>query len=371
MASQLKDPRSREPQPRSTRSLGRHLRRDRHRRDSLSRAQGRQSHQFRIRAGLPARGPLRQHRRPQASGAGEGGRRGRRPRRVHHARPRHLPGGRDAQDRSGIPVHGRHDRLDPDVRSSRRRLHRARSRRRHEDARGRRQSLQDAVGDRPREADRPVSVRQGRDGRLRSESHRCASAHAAVLCQRRPAVGARRRLRDRPVARRPVRADEPRDVPGARCRRHGGDEAGGAGLHRRRPAAHPHGLLERLQQHRRPVLGGQRPPSGQARQVRRRPGPRDAQHRFRPRRDLRSRVDGRHRARQRGFRPDLRRVGISAGAVPVRAVLRADDRAGRNGRHRARRPRPRRLHPRRFRCATACTGWPTSTSARRRWKRAP
>ena len=154
----------------STRSLGRRLRRARHRRDPLSRAQGRQSHRFRVRAGLPARGALRQHRRPEAPRLGEGGRRRRRPRRVHQARSRHLPGGRHAQDRPGIPVHGGHDRVDPDVRSPGRRLHRARPGRRHQDARRRRQGDQDAVGDRPREADRAVPVRQGRDREARSEA---------------------------------------------------------------------------------------------------------------------------------------------------------------------------------------------------------
>ena len=43
---------------------------------------------FRVRAGLPPRGALRQHRRPQAARAGEGGRRRRRPRREHQARSR-------------------------------------------------------------------------------------------------------------------------------------------------------------------------------------------------------------------------------------------------------------------------------------------
>ena len=63
------------------RPVGRHLRHDRHRRDPLSRAQGRQLVDFGADAGLPARGALRQHRRPEAARAGQGGRRRRRPRR--------------------------------------------------------------------------------------------------------------------------------------------------------------------------------------------------------------------------------------------------------------------------------------------------
>ena len=57
------------------RPLGRHLRRPRLRGDPFPRAQGRQPGDARSYAGLPARGPLRQHRRIQAARAGEGGRR--------------------------------------------------------------------------------------------------------------------------------------------------------------------------------------------------------------------------------------------------------------------------------------------------------
>ena len=68
---------------------------------------------------------------------------------------------------------------------------------------------------------------------------------------------------------------------------------------------------------------------GKLDKLRQRHGPRDAQHRVRPRRPLRPRVDGRHRARQRGLRADVRRVGLHAGAVPVRAAVRPDDGARR------------------------------------------
>ena len=136
------------------------------------------------------------------------------------------------------------------------------------------------------------------------------------------------------------------------------------------PLADPHGRFERLQQHRRPLLGGQRPPAGQARQGRRRFRPRGAQHRVRPRRDLRSRVDDRHRARQRGLRPDVRRLGLPAGSVPVRAAVRADDGARRHRPGRALRRGVRSATSTTRRCAGASTASATSTSARRRSMRA-
>ncbi len=93
-----------------------------------------------------------------------------------------------------------------------------------------------------------------------------------------PSRLAARRLRGGAVAGRPVRADEPRDLRGSRRGRRRGDEARDPDVHRRRAGADPPGGVERLQQHRRPDFGGQRPAAGQARQVRQRHGPRDAEH---------------------------------------------------------------------------------------------
>ena len=89
------------------------------------------------------------------------------------------------------------------------------------------------------------------------------------------------------------------------------------------------------------------------------------------RRPHRHRVGRRHRARQRGLRPDVRRLGLPAGAVPVRAAVRADDGARRHRRRScASSGRPGRLHPRRAAAQLALRRWATSTCARRRSTRA-
>ena len=162
------------------------------------------------------------------------------------------------QDRPGLSVHDGHDCIDPDVRSPGRCLHRARRGRRPADAGRRRERDQDAIGDRPREADRPVPVRQGRDGgwkvtrkssewrrRCNRVATRCAVLAVALVAGCAPG----------PNARRPARTDEPHALPGARRGRHGRRAAGGAGVRRLRAPADPHGRVERLQQHQRPVLG--------------------------------------------------------------------------------------------------------------------
>ena len=132
--------------------------------------------------------------------------------------------------------------------------------------------------DRARKADRPVPVRQGRDGRRQSERIDAGSAAvrlAVARVQRSLLAALVAGCAAAPSQRRSVRADEPRALPGARRRRHGRRAS-----RSRRPTStscpqlDPHGRVERLQQHRRPVLGGQRPAAGQARQGRQRPGPR-------------------------------------------------------------------------------------------------
>ena len=150
---------------------------------------------------------LRQHRRLEAARAGEGGRRGRRPR---GERSSSTPSTYQAvvtlRIDQGYEFTDGHDRVDPDVRSAGRGLHRARPGRRPEDARRRRQDHQDAIGGRPREADRPVSVRQGRKREAASDDAlRCgaAASHArAVRCWR----CARRRLRERRPSRESTRS---------------------------------------------------------------------------------------------------------------------------------------------------------------------
>ncbi len=136
------------------------------------------------------------------------------------------------------------------------------------------------------------------------------SIAAADRC-RRPRVGAARRLRIDAVERRSARADEPRALPGARRPRHQHREAGRGGLRLSGAAVHAHRVCQRLQQHRRPLLRGQRSAAGQARQGRQRPRPGDDQHDVRAWRPDRRCLRRRHRARQRGLRPDVRGVGDS------------------------------------------------------------
>jgi hypothetical protein len=83
---------------RSRSTLGRHLRRDRPRRDPVPRAQGRQSGHVRSTRGLPLERASTTS-AAQGARAGQGGRRRRRPRRAHQVRSRDLPGGRHDQDR--------------------------------------------------------------------------------------------------------------------------------------------------------------------------------------------------------------------------------------------------------------------------------
>ena len=116
------------------------------------------------------------------------------------------------------------------------------------------------------------------------------------------------------------------------------DAAARAGLRRPHADADPHGRLQRLQQHRRPVLGGQRPAAGQ-----------DGQGRPRLRAgcilntasasagifDLASEIG--HQRGNEDFGQTFAVWGFRPGAVPVRPGVRADD-----GARRGRRPRAHR-----------------------------
>ncbi len=159
--------------------------------------------------------------------------------------------------------------------------------------------------------------------------------------------GAARRLRGGAVAGRPVRADEPRDVRGPYRGRRCGAAARDPGVYRRRAGTHPDVDFERVQQHRRPDFGGQRPAAGRLRPARTRPGTRHPEHRIRLRRPVRSGVGGGHSAWQPGLRADVREMGIRSGALPVRAALRPDDGARRRRLADAARRRAGRIHSRR------------------------
>ena len=165
------------------RPLGRHICDDRYRRDTLSRAQGRQSRVGGLDARVPARGELRQHRRSKAARAGQGRRSRRRSRRSDPFRSEELSGRRDDEDQRGERIHRGHDRVDPHVRTAGRSLRRARRGRGHQDARRRQRDQEDAIRRRAGEADRPVPVRQGRVGRSANERRaRFPCAHCRLPC---------------------------------------------------------------------------------------------------------------------------------------------------------------------------------------------
>ena len=115
------------------RPVGRHLRHDRHRCDRIFLAlKVGNLTTLETGAELSPRGELRQHRRSQAARAGQGRRRGRRPRRVGPARPQDVRGRRHAA-RSTTATSSRKDTIASILTSGppRRGVHRPRSRRRH------------------------------------------------------------------------------------------------------------------------------------------------------------------------------------------------------------------------------------------------
>ena len=180
--------------------------------------------------------------------------------------------------RPGLPVHEGHDRVDPDVRTARRGLHRPRFRRRHADACRWRAHRQDAIGDGARKVDRPVHVRQGgRVSRTRGTGKRrsrcCDRGRRETMTprvlHRLLAVAAAATL-VAGCAAAPSRDDpfEPMNrvvVPRARGRRRPCRQADGPGVCGLHAAPDTAGDQEFLQQHRRPVLLHQRRAAKQAR----------------------------------------------------------------------------------------------------------
>ena len=167
------------PMNRTThRPLGRHLRRHRPRRDPVPRAQGRQpdvasarTPGYRLEARFDNIGGLKLRAPVKAAGVVVG--------RVETIRldPETYQAVVTLKIDKRLPVHRRHDRVDPDLGPAGRGLHRPRRRRRHRRCSPTADSIaQDAVGGRAGEADRPVPVRQGRGGRAseRRAARRCA-----------------------------------------------------------------------------------------------------------------------------------------------------------------------------------------------------
>ncbi len=231
--------------------------------------------------------------------------------------------------RQRLSVLERHDRLDPDVGPSGRGLHRSRRRRRSADAHRRLQDRQDAIGRRAGEAHRTVPVRQGFERTRPNELHRvCRAALAAALllsgCASTPGP-----------ALRPVRGQQPRDVCDQRAARQVFREADRAGVGRLRAHLRPEGRRATTSTTSticfrwiNGLLQGKLDKAGNdIGRVMINTG-------FGFAGPDRHRVGRRHSPRQRGFRPDLRVLGHSAGAVPVHPVVGAV--------HGARR---HRLHP--------------------------
>ena len=231
---------------------------------------------------------------------------------------------------------------------------------------------QDAVGGRAREADRPVPVRQGR---VRRRANEATCGQVSARARRACALAALlARLRD---DRRPIVEGDPfepmnramYEVQRGRRRQRSSSPIAQAYVDVV-PQADPHGRPQLLQQHRRPLLGDQRPAAGQARQGRQRHGPRDRSTRgSASAASSTSRRDAGIPKGNEDFGQTFGVLGRSAGAVPVRAAVRADDGARR---HRAgssaSMSSPSATSPT-CRCATSCTASAPSTCARRRCRR--
>ena len=275
--------------------------------------------------------------------------------------PADLPGGGHDEDRPRLRVHRRHHRVDPDLGPARRGLHRPRRRRRHQDARRRREDQQDAVGDGAGKADRRSSCSTRRRRERASERGACCAPRRARVAAV-AATALLRRLRDHGSKVDPLRADEPGDVRrprGRRRQRRPADRAGLRRLRARAPAAAACPTSSTTSTTSSPAINGLL--QGKLDEGRRRPRPGDGQHRCSG--WAASSTSASDIGIERGnedFGQTFGLLGPPGRALPVRAAVRAVDRARRRA---ATSCASSGVPSARFptcRCATRSTGWATS-----------